>query len=91
MSILLLQAVADVAEQQVSEAFEAAQRDKEAAVTKSLQTVQRRASKEALHQVFAYSFIHRCSSVSNSVYIRCRICNTYISLGVGGVTNHMHN
>ena len=50
---LLLQAVANVAEQQVSEAFEAGKRDKVAAVSKSLQTVQRRASKEALHQVCA--------------------------------------
>ena len=55
MLSMFLQAVADVAEQQVSQVFEAAQRDKEAAVSKTarlpLQTVQRRASKEALHQV----------------------------------------
>ncbi len=43
-----------VAKQQLQSACEAAQRDKEAAVSRSMQSVQRRASKEALHQVLVH-------------------------------------
>lgn len=47
----MFQAVADACKQQVSDVSEAALREKEAAVTKSIQSVHRRASKEALQQV----------------------------------------
>lgn len=47
----LVQAVAEVARQQLADASEAAVKEKEAAVSKCIQSVQRRASKEALQQV----------------------------------------
>ncbi len=56
-SLLCLQAVVGVAKQQLQSACEAAQRDKEAAVSRGMQSVQRRASKEALHQVFVPSHL----------------------------------
>ena len=50
----LVQAVAEVAKQQLAAVSEAATKEKEAAVNKSIQSVQRRASKEALQQVPFY-------------------------------------
>ncbi|KAL0038425.1 hypothetical protein WJX77_006050 [Trebouxia sp. C0004] len=47
---LSVKAVVGVAKQQLESACQAAHRDKEAAVSRSMQSVQRRASKEALHQ-----------------------------------------
>lgn len=46
-----VQAVAEVAKQQLADASEAAVKEKEAAVSKGIQSVQRRASREALQQV----------------------------------------
>lgn len=63
-SLLCLQAVVGVAKQQLQSACEAAQRDKEEAVSRSMQSVQRRASKEALHQVLVPS--HLVSSAFDS-------------------------
>ena len=50
----LVQVVAEVAKQQLADVSEAAVKEKEAAVSKSIQSVQRRASKEALQQVLLY-------------------------------------
>lgn len=57
----LLQAVADIAKQQIVDASEAAQKEKEAAVTKGMQSVQRRASKEALIQVTVEPRLSTCT------------------------------
>ena len=72
----LVQAVAGVAKQQLADASEAAVKEKEAAVSKCIQSVQRRASKEALQQVccFAFTFasaLHICC---------CHTCTHYIKL-----------
>lgn len=53
---LMVQAVAGVAKQQLADASEAAVKEKEAAVSKCIQSVQRRASKEALQQVCCFAF-----------------------------------
>lgn len=47
----VVQAVAQVAKQQLADVSEAALKEKETAVSKCIQSVQRRASKEALQQV----------------------------------------
>lgn len=49
--LLSVQAVAEVAKRQITDVSEAAMKEKEAAVSKCIQSVQRRASKEALQQV----------------------------------------
>jgi len=74
--------VVGVAKQQLQSACEAAQRDKEAAVSRSMQSVQRRASKEALHQVLVPS--HSLSSAFDfiNVIASCNLLPMSMSLSV---------
>ena len=65
--LLCLQAVVGVIKQQLQSACEAAQKDKEAAVSRSMQSVQRRASKEALQQVHVPS--HLVSFALDSIFM----------------------
>ena len=52
---VVLQDVANVAKQQLQLVLEKAKTEKDAAVSKTVQTLQRRASKEALQQVCYFS------------------------------------
>ncbi len=60
-----------MARQQLKDASEAAQQEKEAAVSKTVQSVQRRASKEALHQVPAFT------SVRSPAWESANVCDNW--------------
>lgn len=59
--------MAEVAKRQITDVSEAAMKEKEAAVSKCMQSVQRRASKEALQQVML-CLMH--------FHFRCSLCDT---------------